>query len=453
MKDIFGYIDAHQDEAVELLKALCRQPSVSAEGQGLHEMADVVVDIMTELGVDTQLEETSTGVPAVVGVLENSSKSPTLLFYNHYDVQPVDPLDEWVSPPFEPTVRDGHLYARGATDNKGNIATRLFAAKAFLAVHGRVPCNIKFLVEGQEEVGSPGLPDLVERRKELLRSDACVWEDAGGRLGKPIASLGTKGMSAVELVCRVSNIDAHSSWAGVFPNAIWRLTWALSAIKDIDERVQIPGFYEKVRPLSEREQGLVDDFPPADADELRRARAIENLVLDVTGEKVFARQCLEPTCNVSGITGGYTSGAKKKTVIPAEARARIDMRLVPEQDPDEIFESLTSYLNDRGFADIEVKKLQSSYPSRTSPENSLIEAIKVASIAVYDETPVIAPNIGGSTPMWVVDRLLGIPCSGTGINDVTALTHAPNENVKIENLISGTKYMAAIMAEFGVRSL
>jgi acetylornithine deacetylase/succinyl-diaminopimelate desuccinylase-like protein len=371
----------------------------------------------------------------------------TLLIYNHYDVQPVEPLDRWTTPPFKPAIRDGRLYARGATDNKGNIASRLAAIRAIRAVCGAIPLHIKYLIEGQEEISSPGLPGFIEQNRAMLDADGCIWEDTMGRVDAPIVSLGNKGMCKVELLCRVAATDSHSAYAGIYPNAAWRLTWALATIKGRDERVLIPGFYDTVRPLSPAEEAMVARLPPMDGAELQRVRGLRRLVAGLTDADIHRVQSLEPTCNIAGLIGGYT-GEGTKTVIPAEAVARIEMRLVPDQDPEQIASLLRNHLDAEGFDDIEVVFLGGAYPSRTEVDNPLNRAIAEASRLVYGSEAIFEPHQAGSTPQWVIARLLDMPCSATGVGYVTCMSHAPDENIRLDHLIEGAKYMAAIMLRF-----
>jgi acetylornithine deacetylase/succinyl-diaminopimelate desuccinylase-like protein len=447
MKDVFSHIDKHANATVALLAKLCRQPSVSAQRTGLQEMAVLVQDVLCETGFDTHLEPTCTGVPVVYGELNSPGAERTLLIYNHYDVQPPEPLELWTNPPFEPTVRNGRLYARGATDNKGNIASRIAAIKAILAERGRLPINIKYIIEGEEEISSPGLADFLSRSKDLLKADGCIWEDTMGRIDAPIVSLGNKGMCKVELRCKVADTDTHSAYAGIYPNAIWRLIWALTTIKGPDERVRIPGFYDQVRPYSPAEQKVVDALPAVDGDQLKRVRGLKRLVSDLKDDEIHRRQSTEPTCNISGIEGGYY-GEGSKTVIPSVAIARIDMRLVADQDPANIEEQIRSHLRANGFDDIEVKGLGHSFPSRTTLETPLNRAIMKASREAYGKEAIFEPHQAGSTPQWVIERYLGMPCSATGVGYVTSMTHAPDENIVIDQLIVGAKYMSAIIMEF-----
>ena len=447
MKDVYGYIDAHVQDAIDLLSRLCRQPSISAQRVGLVEMAELRAAVLHEEGFTAALHPTTTGVPLVLGEMSAKAAAPTLLIYNHYDVQPPEPLDLWTSPPFEPTVRDGRLFARGATDNKGNIVSRLMAIRALRATGRGVPVNLKYMIEGEEEISSPGMPRFLEATRDLLKADGCLWEDTMGRVDAPVVSLGNKGICKLELRCKVAAVDSHSSYAGLYPNAIWRLTWALVSMKGKNERVLVPGFYDRVRKLSAEEGAVADRLPPTDGAHLKRVRGVKNLLLDLADEDIHRRLSLEPTCNISGIQGGYT-GAGSKTVLPAEAFARLDMRLVADQDPDEIAALVRRHLIDQGFDDIQVTELGGSYPSMTSVDTPLNRAIAEASRLAYGKEAIFELHQAGATPQWVIERYLALPCSATGVGYVTSMTHAPDENIRIDHLIDGAKFMASIMAEF-----
>lgn len=447
LQDVFTYIEANAAETVGQLERLCRAPGISAQRTGLHETAALVVAEMQAMGIRTRLEDTCTGVPVVYGELASPDAARTLLVYNHYDVQPAEPLELWTDPPFTPTIREGRLYARGATDNKGNIASRLAAVRALQAVLGHVPVTLKFLIEGEEEISSPGLPDFLDRHRALLQADGCVWEDTMGRVDAPVVSLGNKGMCKIELRCRVADTDSHSAYAGLYPNAAWRLVWALSTLKGPDERVLVPGFYEMVRPLNAAEAEMVGRLPARDGASLKQVRGLRRLVGDAQDADIHPRQSLEPTCNISGLLGGYT-GKGTKTVIPAEAMARLDLRLVPDQDPARVAELIGEHLRRQGFDDIELRFLGGAEPSRSPVENPLNRAIAEASRLVYGKEAIFEPHQAGSTPQWVIGRYLGIPCSATGVGYVSCMSHAPDENIRLDHLIEGAKYMAAIMDRF-----
>ncbi len=251
--EVDAYLEAHLEESLEELARLCRQPSVAAQGLGLAECAELTATMLREHGFRAEVLPTA-GAPVVYGEAEGASDR-TLLFYNHYDVQPVEPLELWDSPPFEPARRDGRLYARGVNDDKGHIVSRLAAIRALRAVHGQLPCRVKFVIEGEEEIGSTNLPAFVEANRDLLRADGCIWEfGLVNYEGAPVTYLGTRGIFYVELSARTLSHDAHSGLGGsIFPNAAWRLVWALATLKGPDERIRIAGSRaSSSRPLGAR---------------------------------------------------------------------------------------------------------------------------------------------------------------------------------------------------------
>ncbi|HDI73610.1 MAG TPA: M20/M25/M40 family metallo-hydrolase, partial [Candidatus Korarchaeota archaeon] len=256
-------IEGELDRFIRQLMTLVRQPSVAATGEGLEECAELLVDIMKKNGIQARVLPVKGGPPAVYGEIRaKSSGAPTILFYNHYDVQPPDPLDEWKYPPFDPHIVDGKIYGRGTSDNKGNIISRIHAVWAFLSAIGEVPVNVKFFVEGEEEIGSPHLAPFVEEHKELLKADCGIWEFGGvDHEGRPNIWLGLKGILYVELRVRGTAADTHSSRAPIIPNAAWRLVWALNTLKSEDERVLVEGFYDDVIKPTQRELELIERIP------------------------------------------------------------------------------------------------------------------------------------------------------------------------------------------------
>lgn len=256
MQDIFQYIEENKEQYIKWLQEICRQPSVAAQNRGMKETAEMVENYIKEAGGEAKSIETS-GYPIIFGEFEKN-KPHTLSFYNHYDVQPEDPVELWNYPPFGAEIHDGKLYARGVADNKGNLIARLAAVDAFLKVRGKLPINVKFIIEGEEEIGSVHLGEFIDQHQDLVQADGNIWEfgykDAKGRLN---ISNGVKGMCYVELVCRGANTDLHSSNAAIVENPAWRLTWALSTLKTPDEKVQIKGFYDKVaKPSAEELEAL-----------------------------------------------------------------------------------------------------------------------------------------------------------------------------------------------------
>jgi acetylornithine deacetylase/succinyl-diaminopimelate desuccinylase-like protein len=281
MQLIDRYLDEHMDDSVAELSRLCAQPSVAAQNWGLRECAQLVEEMFQKRGFATQILETG-GAPVVFG--ERRGKiNKTVLFYNHYDVQPAEPLDLWESPPFEPTLRDGKLFARGVSDDKGHLTSRLFAIDALLERYGELPCNVKFIVEGEEEISSVHLHDFVRDHQDLLAADACVWEFGGvDHRDLPVQYLGLRGICYVELSVETASQDVHSGLGGsIFPNAAWRLVWALNSLKGPDERIRIPGFYDAVRLPSARDRELMEALPEV-ADEYRERYHLDHFLKGLT---------------------------------------------------------------------------------------------------------------------------------------------------------------------------
>jgi len=453
MQSIFKYIDDHLNESIASLTELCKLPTVSAQKQAIAETAEHVVGMLRALGFETQVLPKTGGPPSAQPVVfaEARGKSPkTLLFYDHYDVQPPEPLELWTSPPFQPTLRDGKLYGRGVSDNKGNIAARVAAIKAWRNVRGELPCSIKFCIEGDEEIGSPHMEEFVAEHRQLLAADACLWEGGGVTWdGLPMVTLGVKGLLYVELTCETINGDAHSSYGTVLPNAAWRLVWALSTIKSPDERIRIDGFYDDVRPPTPEERAAIEAMPQEDAETLK-SFGIEKALTGVTGVDYIARHLFEPTATIDGLSSGYV-GEGPKTVLPARAMAKMDFRLVPDQDPDDIVAKLRRHLDSHGFGDVENKNLGGERPARTPVTDPLVGVMREAIREAYGSEPFVVPAMAGTGPLYPFVATLGLPVADCGIGYPDAHIHAPDENIRVEDFLRGTKAIAALIGRFGER--
>ncbi len=450
MKKVFDYIDAHMDEFAGDLARLCRQPSISAQQVGIQEMAALCAQMMGECGLNARLVPVAGGAPIVFG--ECRGRSPTtLLCYNHYDVQPPEPLEEWETPPFEPVVRDGKLYGRGTVDNKGAMYSRLAAIKAYRAVYGELPISVKLLLEGEEEIGSPHLPEVVADHCDLLKADACIWPGQVGRDHTPQITLGLKGMLYVELEVRGANADVHSANGTSIVNPAWRLVWALSTIKDIDERVLIDGFYEHMRPPTQAEIEAVRRIPDDD-DKTRQELGIPGFLLGVSGFERRMRDLLSPSCTICGMWGGYT-GMGSKTVLPCVARAKVDFRLVPDMDPADIQAKLRRHLDRHGFQDVTITPRTNNgrRPWRTPLDDPFVETVVNAARLAYGLEPEVLPSMNGSGAMHLVGEALHIPIASAGVRYPGSQIHAPNEHVRLEDLALGIKHVAAIMHEMAAR--
>ncbi len=450
LEPVLAWIDAHREAAISHLQQICRQPSVAAQDWGMKEMATMVEASLREIGAETRVVATD-GYPVIVGQLTGDSPR-RLAIYDHYDVQPPDPLDAWSIPPFEACIRDGHLYARGVADNKGNLVARLWAARAWREVYGRLPCHVTFLFEGEEEIGSPNLGPFAEANQDLVRADACLWE-AGYRDSEGILHLyaGVKGILYLELRARGAAYDLHSSNAPLAPNAAWRLIAALGTLRDADGRVRIPHFYDDVVAPTQRERELMTRFP-VNVDALQKSWQTPLLSnpVDITPTE---RLLYSPTCNICGIWGGY-SGSGSKTIIPATAGVKIDFRLVPNQDPHAILGHLKRYLIDQGFGDVEVRELEGSERPAQSPiDTPLVEALIRSARTIYGNEPYVQPRTAGTGPMEALCQRYGVPAiGGAGVGYHNSRNHAPDENIRVEDFILSMKHVAALLAEFATLS-
>ncbi len=445
---IDSYIVEHLNESLAELVQLCAQPSVSAQGLGIQECAQLVAEMLRRRGFHVEVVATK-GHPVVYAEAEGASDK-TLLLYNHYDVQPPEPLELWDSPPFQPTFRDGKLYARGVSDDKGHIVCRLAALDALKAVTGAYPCRIKFVIEGEEETSSVNLEAFVRQNAGKLRADACIWEFGGvNHEGRPTMHLGMRGICYVELSVQTAERDAHSGLGGsIFPNAAWRLVWALNSLKGPDERIRIPGFYDAVRPPTPRDLELLAALPDDSAEMLKRY-GLKGFLKGLSGGVDLQRaQVFEPTCTICGLTAGY-QGPGSKTVLPARASAKVDFRLVPDQDPEDILRKLRQHLDAEGFSDVEITYLGGEKPARTDPDHPFVRLALEAARDAYGKEPVIAPMTGGSGPNHVFIETLNVPIVTAGVSYPGAQTHAPNENLVIDHFINGVRHTARIIEWFG----
>lgn len=445
MQAVLDYVDANRDGMLQALFALVRQPSISAQGIGLPETADILAGMMRSAGIDTTVFPTA-GYPIVYGEVASPGARRTLLVYGHYDVQPPEPLEQWNSPPFEPTIRDGRIYGRGVADDKGQLLAHIRAAEAFLQTGGRLPATVKFLFEGEEEISSPNLRAFVEAHRELLRADAVLTADGPGHeSGRQLINCGLKGMCALEIRARGANRDLHSMRAAMVPSPAWRLVHALASLKDREGRILIPGFHDAVRPPDQAELEAVRRIPN-NAANVRATLEVEELT---GGDGMYYHHmALSPTCNIAGLTSGY-QGRGKKTVLPCRASAKVDFRLVPDQRPEEVVEGLKAHLVAQGFGDLEVEFFGGTNPSRTPVDHPYVQAVARAVRRATGQEPILSPGMGGSGPDWVFTGVLGLPSVWLPLSPHDSNNHAPNESIHLEGFFQGIKTSAAIMEEMG----
>lgn len=441
------HIDEHLEEWIEQLARLCAQPSVSAQGLGIEACAELVRTMLEEQGFAARVMPTA-GHPVVYGEGSGTSDK-TLLFYLHYDVQPAEPLELWDSPPFTMTRVGDKLVARGVTDDKGHIICRLAALAAVREAHGGLPLNVKFIIEGEEEMGSPNMAPFIKQNQALLAADGCIWEfGAVDFEGRPTLTLGMRGLCYVELSVETASMDSHSGFGGsIFPNAAWRLVWALNAIKGPDERIRIPGFYDDVVQPTEIDLALLAELPDA-AEEIKAMYGLSGFLHDLEGGVELSRVAVfEPTATINGLNAGY-QGPGPKTVLPARASAKIDFRLVPHQDPVDIYTKLRAHLDREGFADVQVQMLGGVQPARVDPDHPFVRLTAEAAEDVYGMPPIIEPIIGGSGPNYPFIHDLNLPVVSAGVGYPEGRAHAPNENVRIGDFVAGTRHTARIISRF-----
>jgi acetylornithine deacetylase/succinyl-diaminopimelate desuccinylase-like protein len=421
---------------------------VAAQNWGLTECAELVATLLRARGFTVEL--VASGGPPVVIAERRGRNDKTLLFYNHYDVQPPEPLELWASPPFEPTLRDGKLFARGVSDDKGHLTSRLFAIDALLAELGELPCNVKFVVEGEEEISSVHLKEVVKNNLEKLKADACIWEFGGvDHREIPMQYLGLRGICYVELSVEAASTDVHSGLGGsIFPNAAWRLVWALSTLKGPDERIRIPDFYANIQPVSSRDRELLALLPD-NAPEYHTRYGVNHFLKDLTGGlELQIAEVFEPTCTICGLTSGY-QGAGSKTVQPARASAKIDFRLVPDQTPEQVLKGLRAHLDAEGYPDVKIEFLGGEAPAKTDPDDPFIQLVTQTAAPVYGTPMQLVPMVGGSGPNHPFIEYLHLPIATAGVGYPGNLAHAPNENLRLDLYLKGAQHITRILAAFG----
>lgn len=443
MEQFRAYAHAHLAEITQELSALCALPSIGGREDALLATAGRVAEALEGCGLKARL--VSAGGPPVVLAERLVRGRPTVLFYDHYDVQPAGEESRWRFPPFSPTVYRRCLFARGAVDNKGTLVARLWALRAWRDLHGGLPVGVRFLVEGEEESGSPHLGDLIAAQRRRLRADGCIWE-AGeiGSQGRPSLYLGMKGILEVELEVRGAGQDLHSGWATIAPNPAWRLVWALSRLKSPDEGINIDGFYDDAEGPTREEIRRSRKVPFAERDYLE-AWQVPSFLQGLSGGPLLLCQFYSPTCNISGLESGHM-GPGERTIVPAVARARLDFRLVPQQRPEAILELLRRYLDREGFGDVAIRPLgMMEAPFRTPPEAPFVRAVVEATRQAFGRVPAVFPTAGGSGPIYHFGHDLGLPVVGLGVGRPRANVHGPNENVRLLDLERGVVHVAAVL--------
>lgn len=461
-RDLFSHIDSRKDDLIADLQSLIRQRSVSAKKQGLEQCAAVVAGIMIKAGINARIlnlpkdgkfdDQSGPAPPIVYGEVKSKRKASsaprTLMFYNHYDVQPEDPIELWEHDPYEGVVEGDYIYGRGSSDDKGELITRIKAVEYYLKFFGDVPCDIKFLVEGEEEIGSIHVGEYLAKYHDDFACDGVIWEF--GYVNEqdiPIITLGMKGLLFVELTATGPNRDAHSSLAVLIENPAWKLVHALNKLTNRSGRILITDWYKEIKDLTESEKAFLQT---ESFDEMRfkTEYGITSFLNNVQGTEIQKALVTMPTCNIAGMISGYT-GEGAKTIIPSTGSVKIDFRLVPGMDPIVQFERLKKYLVDNGFDErsLSVRYVHGEAASRTDVNDPFVNAVSESAHEVYGDAR-ISVSSPATGPMDSFSKNLNVPCVSIGSTFIYSKMHSPNEFARTDLLLKTTKCMCGIMDRF-----
>ena len=442
---LLAVVRKNEEDQVECARKFIAVPTCYGKNHDMKPMIQTLTEEFKKRQYEVQVFPTS-GASVLVAEL-NVGAEKTLMFYNHYDVQPEDPVDEWKSPPYNLSIRNERLYGRGISDDKGPLIANIFGVQTALEAQGALNCNVRFIVEGEEEAGSPHLEEFCKTHTDLLKSDGCVWEGASA-LPKQSGDIcaGVKGDVYFELTAKGFSKDAHSGDAPVVVNPAWRLVWALATMKNKNEEILIDDFYKDVAPPQKEELALFAKYPPEKIEEYKQIYNTNRFLQGRDGVEFWKELILTPTCTISGLLAGYT-GPGSKTVIGKEATAKLDIRIVPNQKVDKIIELLTKHLNKHGFSDIDVKFMSGYGPSRTPINNPFIKLLTTLAKDFSGLEPVLYPSSPGSGPAYLFGPYT--PWASCSTFDPESNIHAPNESMRTQEFKHMTAFIAAITMELG----
>ncbi|NHJ47498.1 MAG: M20/M25/M40 family metallo-hydrolase [Asgard group archaeon] len=444
LEKVYKLIEERKDKAIKDLAEFIAIPSVSAKEEFLVEAAEYSAKLLKENGFEVKIYETGGG-PVVTGLMDVGAKR-TLMFYDHADVQPAEPFELWESEPFKLDVRDDRLWGRGTADNKDEIVCRITAIRAYLDAGLKLPCNIKFVIETEEESSSKNLTKYFDQDLDFFKNvDGCIWEFGGSNREKlQEFILGVKGILYVQLSVKTMSIDSHSASATHLPNAAERLLQAIRILKDDSGKILIPEFYDDIVEITDEEMEVIKNynFYPV---ETKAHYGIGTFRYGMSDDEAKINYFTKPTCNICGITTGY-QGEGGKTVIPKEALVKIDFRLVKNQNPDKILDNLRKYLDENGFDDIQIDWSNGYPPSKTYVNDEFVKLCSRANEKIYGHKASLQSTSGGSGPMYLFGDHMPVVSLGCGHSNTNA--HAPNENIYIKDFVDGMKMVATIIEEF-----
>jgi acetylornithine deacetylase/succinyl-diaminopimelate desuccinylase-like protein len=451
---IASRVDSKIEVLASQLQQLIRVPSVSAKKQStVTKCAELVSEIMSEAGIKSKLlklDNNSDQVPPIVYGEVKSKSNPngkTILFYNHYDVQPPEPIELWDDDPFSGKIDGNFIFGRGASDDKGELITRIKAVEYFLDEVGDVPCNVKFLIEGEEEIGSSHLEEYLTRYRGKFSCDGTIWEFGYvDEQERPIISLGMKGLLCVELHAMCANADLHSSLAVLVENPAWRLVHALKTLRDENGKITIKDWDNDIRDFLPEELECIrqEDF---DISDFKKNYGLSYIFNEEDIEKIKKASVGGVTSNISGLFSGYI-GESSKTVLPSAAMAKLDFRLVPDMMPKKQFQLLREHLDKKGFKDIQLKFLNGEPASRIPVNNEFVKLVEMCAREEYGKV-IKSISSAGTGPMWYFNQILKCPCVGIGCTYKYSRIHSPNEFARIDLIKKTTKCIGNIMEKFG----
>jgi len=442
-----AYIEKNSARFVDELKELCSFPSISNHGaEAVKPARDWLAERLARYTNRVETLEAG-GMPALYAEVPGAGRRK-LLLYQHYDVQPVDPIDLWDTKPFEPAEKDGRIVARGVADDKADVMARIHALETLKKL-GEVPVTLRFLVEGEEEIGSKTFEKIAHEHSSKLSADGCLWESGTSfdEASRPTLQFGCRGLVYLQLRVRFLNFDQHSGFASIYPSAAMYLIEALASLRDQDMNIRIDGFYDNVVKPTEADRRMMAKIDP-EVEQRRKLVGFERLVRDPKSEDVIEQLLFTPTCNIAGVTIGY-QGPGSKTVLPAEATAKLDFRLIPNQDPEHVLDRLRKHLDSHGFEKVEIVWSDSEKPARSDPESDVAKSVIECVRELHGE-PILWPFMQATGPMHPVVSDLGIPTVlPVGVGRPDNRVHAPNENIRAADYINTIRLMCRVWERFG----
>lgn len=421
-----------RQDYLTLLEELVAIPSVSAQAASLPEAATTIANAFRQLGAKVTYDDTYFAPFVLAEFTSDQPDAKTLVIYNHYDVQPAEPLDLWTTAPWTLSARDGKLYGRGVDDDKGNLTARLAAVAEYLKENDQtLPVNIIFIVEGAEETASQYLPEYLAKHANTIAADLVLWE-SGGKNADDIVEIygGNKGIVTFELTANTADSDLHSSLSAVVDSAPIRLSQAIAALFDQQGNIAVPHFYDEVIAPNAREKALIGQLPLTREDLVAQHGLKVPLYTDRNGQDLKETLYFQPTLNVQGIISGYNDKGVK-TVLPATATAKLEARLVPNMSPDITLQRIADHLTAQGFADITVTKTLGLAGYRSDMSDPEIQRVISVAKAYYQVAPVVMPTSPGTGPMATIYAALQAPIASLGVGYANNLDHAPNEHIRL----------------------